>query len=188
MIHSPASPDPPASVWTAAVEPWPATQPLEGDHRADVVVVGAGYTGLSAALHLAERGTDRQPVWRPQPRVRLAESRGLQRSVDATRVAIRPPGPINRHPQQVRVTAPAIIRIGRRVTTDDPAESARLLLPASVCTVRFPLRIRLLPIRVAPSITGLRRRPAIHDRFFIRGRDRTFRAVEPTVSCGQRSA
>lgn len=30
--------------------------PLLGDTRADVVVVGAGYTGLSAALHLARRG------------------------------------------------------------------------------------------------------------------------------------
>jgi glycine/D-amino acid oxidase-like deaminating enzyme len=30
--------------------------PLEGMHRADVVVVGAGFTGLSAALHLAQAG------------------------------------------------------------------------------------------------------------------------------------
>lgn len=33
-----------------------ATPPLAGDIRSDVVVVGAGFTGLSAALHLAERG------------------------------------------------------------------------------------------------------------------------------------
>jgi glycine/D-amino acid oxidase-like deaminating enzyme len=32
------------------------TVPLDGDVRADVVVVGAGFTGLSSALHLAERG------------------------------------------------------------------------------------------------------------------------------------
>jgi glycine/D-amino acid oxidase-like deaminating enzyme len=57
MIHSPASPLPPTSAWTAA-ETFPETTPLEGDRRADVVVVGAGYTGLSAALHLAERGAD----------------------------------------------------------------------------------------------------------------------------------
>ena len=29
---------------------------LRGDHRADVCVVGAGFTGISTALHLAERG------------------------------------------------------------------------------------------------------------------------------------
>lgn len=33
-----------------------ATSPLAGDARADVCVVGGGYSGLSAALHLAERG------------------------------------------------------------------------------------------------------------------------------------
>ena len=48
----------PASVWTEAAEPPVDARPLEGDRRADVVVVGAGYTGLSAALHLAERGAD----------------------------------------------------------------------------------------------------------------------------------
>lgn len=32
--------------------------PLDGDLSCDVAIVGAGYTGLSAALHLAERGVD----------------------------------------------------------------------------------------------------------------------------------
>src|SRR5512132_4574504 len=58
MLHAPTSSDPPASAWTPAAEPLPVTRPLEGDRRADVVIVGAGYTGLSAALHLAERGAD----------------------------------------------------------------------------------------------------------------------------------
>jgi glycine/D-amino acid oxidase-like deaminating enzyme len=48
----------PASVWTEAAEAPIDTRPLEGERRADVAVVGAGYTGLSAALHLAERGAD----------------------------------------------------------------------------------------------------------------------------------
>ncbi len=38
--------------------PAPATPPLDGDTRAEVAVVGAGVTGLSTALHLAERGID----------------------------------------------------------------------------------------------------------------------------------
>lgn len=31
---------------------------LQGEHRCDVVVVGGGFTGVSATLHLAERGYD----------------------------------------------------------------------------------------------------------------------------------
>ena len=38
-----------------AVDPQP---PLAGEHRADVVVVGGGYTGMWAAWHLRERGAD----------------------------------------------------------------------------------------------------------------------------------
>src|SRR5262245_37966332 len=33
-----------------------STEPLEGSTDCDVCVVGAGYTGLSTALHLARRG------------------------------------------------------------------------------------------------------------------------------------
>lgn len=32
--------------------------PLEGEKVTDVAIIGGGYTGLSAALHLAEQGTD----------------------------------------------------------------------------------------------------------------------------------
>jgi glycine/D-amino acid oxidase-like deaminating enzyme len=44
------------SLWAATAEPAPPTPPLEESRRADVVIVGGGYTGLSAALHLAEGG------------------------------------------------------------------------------------------------------------------------------------
>jgi glycine/D-amino acid oxidase-like deaminating enzyme len=46
----------PPSLWAATAPPGPPTPPLKGALEADVAVVGAGYTGLSAALHLAERG------------------------------------------------------------------------------------------------------------------------------------
>ena len=43
--------------WYAATSECPAPRaPLRGDERADVCVVGAGYTGLSTALHLARAG------------------------------------------------------------------------------------------------------------------------------------
>ncbi|KAB1070278.1 NAD(P)/FAD-dependent oxidoreductase [Methylobacterium planeticum] len=44
------------SLWAATAVPAPETPPLEASGRADVVVIGAGYCGLSTALHLAERG------------------------------------------------------------------------------------------------------------------------------------
>ena len=46
------------SLWHATAEPAPDIAPWAGDARADVAVVGAGYLGLSSALHLAERGAD----------------------------------------------------------------------------------------------------------------------------------
>ncbi|SEK40152.1 gamma-glutamylputrescine oxidase [Roseovarius nanhaiticus] len=48
----------PASWYAATADALPEFAPLTGEARADVVVVGAGYTGLSAALHLAEAGMD----------------------------------------------------------------------------------------------------------------------------------
>lgn len=50
--------EPAGSLWEATAEPAPAMTPLEGETTADVCVVGAGFTGLSAALHLAEAGAD----------------------------------------------------------------------------------------------------------------------------------
>lgn len=43
-------------LWEASAPPAPATCRLDGSRKADVTIVGAGYTGLSAALHLAEAG------------------------------------------------------------------------------------------------------------------------------------
>ena len=43
-------------LWEASAPPPPATAPLAGPVSAEVAVVGGGFTGLSAALHLAEAG------------------------------------------------------------------------------------------------------------------------------------
>lgn len=46
------------SLWAATAAPAPAAAPLSGERRADVVVIGGGFTGLRAALVLAEAGSD----------------------------------------------------------------------------------------------------------------------------------
>jgi len=46
----------PASWYAATATPAPPRASLRGEVRADVCIVGAGYTGLSAALHLAQAG------------------------------------------------------------------------------------------------------------------------------------
>ncbi len=46
----------PDSWYAATADIGDARAPLQGEARADVCVIGAGYTGLSAALHLAQAG------------------------------------------------------------------------------------------------------------------------------------
>ena len=46
------------SLWSATAPPGPQCPVLNGEVRAQVAVVGAGYTGLSAALHLSAGGRD----------------------------------------------------------------------------------------------------------------------------------
>ncbi len=48
----------PVSWYAATAEPLAPFAPLGGTLQADVCIVGGGYTGLSAALHLAQAGVD----------------------------------------------------------------------------------------------------------------------------------
>ncbi|MDX3928363.1 MAG: FAD-binding oxidoreductase [Shinella sp.] len=52
MLNDPRS----HGLWEITARPAPATSSFSGVAEADVVIVGGGYTGFSAALHLAERG------------------------------------------------------------------------------------------------------------------------------------
>ncbi len=52
MLNNPLS----HGLWEATAPTAAPTAPLRGDVKADVAVVGCGYTGLSAALRLAEAG------------------------------------------------------------------------------------------------------------------------------------
>ena len=59
----------PPSLWAATAAPPVAAPPLEGEERIDAAIIGGGYTGLTAALHLAEAGAKvglleaREPGW-----------------------------------------------------------------------------------------------------------------------------
>src|SRR5579871_2207294 len=46
------------NIYRETAQPAAPTPPLDGDRRADVVIVGGGFTGLSAALHLRYSGVD----------------------------------------------------------------------------------------------------------------------------------
>ncbi len=59
LLHVNDAPGRHAPSWYAATAPAPPEHPpLRGAVRSDICVIGAGYTGLSAALHLAARGHD----------------------------------------------------------------------------------------------------------------------------------
>ena len=57
------------SLWTATGGDAPHCPPLDTDKQADIAIVGGGFTGLSTALHLAERSVSvivleaREPGW-----------------------------------------------------------------------------------------------------------------------------
>ena len=50
--------DPRSALWSDTAIAPPETPPLTSDRKTSVAVIGAGFTGLSSALHLAEAGVD----------------------------------------------------------------------------------------------------------------------------------
>jgi len=78
-----------ANLYQDTAGPAPSTPPLEGDARADIVVVGGGITGLSTALHAAEGGAKvilleaREPGWGASGRNGGQVNPGLKHDPDA---------------------------------------------------------------------------------------------------------
>jgi glycine/D-amino acid oxidase-like deaminating enzyme len=64
MPHDPAWPP---SLWAAVTPPGPELAAVSGSLACDVVVIGAGFTGLSTALHLRQAGIDVAVVEAAEP-------------------------------------------------------------------------------------------------------------------------
>src|SRR5579883_1370821 len=57
----------PSSLWAATAPPGPHLEKLTGSLSTEVAVIGAGYAGLSTALHLAAAGVDCVVIDRHEP-------------------------------------------------------------------------------------------------------------------------
>ena len=77
------------NLYLDTAEPAAATPPLNGNIRADVAVVGGGFTGLSTALHLAEMGAQavvleaQEPGWGASGRNGGQVNPGLKHDLDS---------------------------------------------------------------------------------------------------------
>jgi glycine/D-amino acid oxidase-like deaminating enzyme len=78
-----------SNLYQDTAEPAPALPPLDGDRRAEVVIVGGGFTGLSTALSLAEKGVSvvvleaHEPGWGASGRNGGQVNPGLKHEPDA---------------------------------------------------------------------------------------------------------
>jgi glycine/D-amino acid oxidase-like deaminating enzyme len=85
---SPLERDEPRCLYLATARGAVPSPPLREDARTEVVVVGAGYTGLSTALHLAERGVAvtlleaHEPGWGAAGRNGVQVNAGLKHEPD----------------------------------------------------------------------------------------------------------
>ncbi|MGI9223503.1 MAG: NAD(P)/FAD-dependent oxidoreductase [Woeseiaceae bacterium] len=81
----------PHSLWAAVTPPIARFEKLSGECRCDVVIIGGGFMGLSAALHLAEAGADvalieaAQIGWGASGRNNGLVAPGLKRDPDEVR-------------------------------------------------------------------------------------------------------
>lgn len=139
---------PQESFWAATAQPRRAAPALHGDQHADVAIIGGGLTGLSAALHLGQSGSN----------VTLIEAQTIgyggsgrnNGQVIPTLAGIEPDALIRRHGEAgeqfvhlVRDSADDLFKLVRQYNIDCDAEQAGWFQPA-----HSPDHLRLSESRV----------------------------------------
>ena len=138
----------PHSLWTAVTPPGPDLPALAGDVRADVIVIGAGFTGLSSALHLREAGVDvavieaMEPGWGASGRNNGQVIPTLSRP-DPDDIVAKHGAAGERFVALLRDSASVLFDLARRCQIDAEQEQSGWVQP-----VHSPGRIRIAERRV----------------------------------------
>src|SRR3954471_11680192 len=138
----------PDSLWAAVTRPGPDLPALDGDATADVVVIGAGFTGLSSALHLREAGVDvavieaMEPGWGASGRNNGQVIPTLSRP-DPDDIVARHGAAGERFVALLRDSASVLFDVARRCQIEAEQEQSGWVQP-----VHSPGRIRIAERRV----------------------------------------
>jgi glycine/D-amino acid oxidase-like deaminating enzyme len=138
----------PNSLWAAATPPGPELPELTGTEKADVIVIGGGFTGLSTALHLREAGVDvaiveaMEPGWGASGRNNGQVIPTLSR-VDPEEIVARHGAAGERFVAMLRDSASTLFDVARRYQLNAEQEQAGWVQP-----VHSPGRIKIAERRV----------------------------------------
>ena len=138
----------PPSLWAAATPPGPDLPELTGTQQADVVVIGAGFTGLSTALYLREAGVDvaiveaAEPGWGASGRNNGQVIPTLSRP-DPDDIIARHGAVGERFVRLLRDSASTLFDVARRYKIEAEQEQAGWVQP-----VHSPGRIKIAERRV----------------------------------------
>lgn len=138
----------PDSLWVASTPPGPDLPELIGSTQTDVIVIGAGFTGLSTALHLREAGVDVaiveavEPGWGASGRNNGQVIPTLSRP-DPEDIVARHGAVGERFVALLRDSASTLFDVARRYRIEAEQEQAGWVQP-----VHSPGRIRIAERRV----------------------------------------
>jgi len=138
----------PESLWAAVTPPGPELPQLTGVAEADVVIIGAGFTGLSSALNLREAGVDvavveaAEPGWGASGRNNGQVIPTLSRP-DPDDIVAKHGAAGERFVALLRDSAAALFDLARRYRIQAEQEQAGWVQP-----VHSPGRIRIAERRV----------------------------------------